>query len=140
MKPQLLPIAAIAATVLALLSATSIQTLGTNDDLRNLAIGAAIVLWIAHIARQATNQVHRHLAEARADVDQVRRLQKIEGLLQDAGAGTALTLPTPHGDIRTVPADVDGETVLVGIDESTHLADVIDLRRALANGNGRAAQ
>lgn len=140
MKPQLLPIAAIAVTALALLSATPIPAIGTSDDLRNLTIGAAIILWFALIARQATNQVHRHLAEARADVDQVRRLQKVEGLLQDAGAGTPFTLPTPHGDIRTIPADIDGETVLVGVDESTHLADVIDLRRAIANGDGRAAQ
>lgn len=139
LTPQLLPITAIAVTILALLSATSIPAIGTSDDLRNLTIGAGIVLWFAYIAREATNQVHRHLAEARADVDQVRRLQKVEGLLKDAGAGT-VALPTPHGDIRTIPADIDGETVLVGCDESTHLADVIDLRRAIANGDGRAAQ
>jgi hypothetical protein len=140
LKPQPLPIAAITATTLALFSATSIPVLGTNDDLRNLTIGTAIVCWIAHIAHTATNQIHRHLAEARADVDQIRRLQKIEGLLQEAGAGSELTLPTPHGDIHPIPADIDGETILVGVDESTHLADVINLRHAMAGSEDRAAK
>lgn len=149
LKHQLLPITAIATTTLALLCVTPLPVVGTNDDVRNLAIGASITLWLviradrnhrkASETQHRLDAVHTHLDAVSTQVEEIRQHTNIEKLLVDAGVGSTLTLPTPHGDIRSIPADVDGETVLAGVDESAHLADVIDLRRAMA-GDGRAAQ
>jgi hypothetical protein len=136
---HLLPATAIAASTLALLSATPIPVIGTNDDLRNLAIGAAIVCWFAIIAAMATAKLQQHLDTLQGEVDEVRRLAKIARMLEEAGAGNAFTLPTPQGDIRPIPTKVDGRTVVVGVDESTDLADVIELRRAVSAGDDKAA-
>jgi hypothetical protein len=143
LKPQLLPITATAVTALALLSATSIPVLGTNDDLRNLAIGAAIILWLVWRAernhRQAS-ETRTELAQIRTEVDEIRRLSGIEDMLRKLGYGSAIPLPTPPGDIRPVPTDVDGETVLVGIDEHATLGTLLEFRRAMSDGDGRVAQ
>jgi hypothetical protein len=139
LRPQLLPTAATTTTTLALLSATPIPVVGTNDDVRNLAIGAAICLWFAFTIARATGQVQQHLGDVRAEVDEIRRHTHIERLLQDAGAGSALTLPTPHGDIHPVPVEVDGATVLAGVDEHATLGTVLEFRRAMADDD-RAAQ
>jgi hypothetical protein len=142
LKHLLLPTGAIAASTIAVLGATPIPVIGGASALLDLSVGASVILWIATLAErnhQQASEARTEIAEVRAEVDEIRRHTKIERLLVDAGAGSALTLPKPHGDIRPIPTDIDGETVLVGVDKSADLADVIDLRRAMAD-HDRAAQ
>ena len=143
MKPQLLPIAATVTTTLALLSITPLPILGTSNDIRNLAIGASVTLWLTWRADRNHQRACQTIADidaVRAQVEEIRQHTHIEQLLEKAGAGSTFTLPTPRGDVRAVPTDIDGETVLVGVDNSAHLANVIDLRHALSGGDDRAAQ
>lgn len=120
--------AAITATTIAVLGATPAPTIGGNDDIQRLAIGAAIVLWCAWVADRIAR---RHHDATREEVSIVRDLTEAGGLLREAGGGQPLALPQPHGRIRAVPADIDGTRALVGVDEATELAPVVELAAAI---------
>jgi hypothetical protein len=115
--------------------------IGGNADLGRLAVGASVILWVAALADRNHRQISEaraELADARTEVDRYREYTETDKLMRDAGQGTPPALPTPRGDIRPIPVDVDGQTILVGVDESATLASVLEFRRALAD-DGEAA-
>jgi hypothetical protein len=135
LKPQLLA-TAIAVSIIAALGATPIPAIGGNDGIQRLALAASIILWITWAIDRLAQ---KHHADTRRAVDNVGDLTEAGGLLRAANGNQALTLPTPHGSIHPVPADFDGLPMLVGVDESAALADIIELRRAISDGDGKAA-
>jgi hypothetical protein len=141
LRPQLL-VGAIAATTIAIFTATPTPVIGGNEDLARLAVGASIILWLAAISDRNHREIsaaRAELADARSEVDRYREYTETDKLMRDAGQGTPPALPTPRGDIRPIPFVVDGETILVGVDESATLASVSEFRRALTDDD-QAAQ
>lgn len=140
-------VGAIAATTLAICTATSIPVIGTNDDISRLAVGLTSVLWVVWYVDRRAGRNGRDIAATRADltdvhaeVDEIRSHTHIEQMLKDAGQGSNRpTLPTPVGDVHTVATNIDGHTVLAGVDECAELAEVIDLQHAMSRSNGQAA-
>jgi hypothetical protein len=137
LKQQLLPISATTTTTIALCA-----FIWHRLDILILAVATSAVLWIGLWMTTLANRIQNGVGRTRADVREGWRLTNLGKLLDDAGRpieDDSLTLPTPCGDIRPLPIDVDGETVLVGVDESAPMGTVLEFRRALANDD-RAAQ
>lgn len=137
-----LTITAITASILAILGATPVPVIGHNADIQRLAIGASAVLWIILWTSHLAGRIQNGVGETRAEVHEYKQHTDLAKLLREAGQpidGGPLTLPMPSGNISAVPVNIDGAQAIVGVDESTHLADVIELRRAITD-NGRAAQ
>lgn len=140
---HLLPTGAITASTIAVLGATPAPVIGHNREIMNLAIGASVILWLGLWMVKLADRINNGVGETRADVREGWKFTGIGKLLEEAGqpiGGTELTLPTPRGKVRAVATEIDGETILAGIDMSAHLADVVDLQAAIADRDDRAVQ
>jgi hypothetical protein len=149
MRKHLLSTGAATASTIAILSATPAPGIGHNRDILILAATAAAVLWIGLWMNCLADRIQNGVGETRTDVHEYReevneyaRHTGVAKLLKAAGRpidGEPLTLPTPQGSIRPIATEIDGDTILVGVDAATHLADIIDLQTAIADRDGEAA-
>lgn len=137
MKQHALPAAATTTTAITLAA-----FIWHRLDILIIAAATSTVLWVSYRMNHLAARINNGVGETRAEVGEYARHTGVAKLLEAAGqpiGGEPLTLPTPQGSIRPIATTIDDETVIFGVDAATDLADVIDLRAAIADRDGEAA-
>lgn len=136
---------AVTISITAVLSVATAPLIGDHAGVQILLVGASVVVWVAWIGERLSQQRHREsietrlelvearleLADARRQINRLREYSEVGSLLRAVGGDRTIALPTPHGTVRAEATKVDGEDVLVGVDEDADLAPPVELRRVL---------